>query len=311
MSRIYNINTVRAYVEENSECQTISTEYVNYNTKMKFRCKCGEVFETSFAKFKDRNKKQCNNCGRRLENENTRFTIDGVKHYVLQNSNCILLSVEYLDNKSKLDFQCECGNKFKVPFEKFKDRNRRQCKTCGIELRAVQRRKTQSQFEIQIEEMYKGEYSVLEEYKNDFTKILVRHNECGYEYRVRPSNILRNRKCPICTSSNGEYQINRWLIENNFTYEREYTFDDLVSDLDNPLRFDFAIFKNNTIKMLIEFDGEQHQRHIKGWQTIQDFKKLKLHDSFKDNYCKDNNIKLVRIPYTDIDNINEILKSIL
>ena len=35
---------------------------------------------------------------------------------------------------------------------------------------------------------------------------------------------------------------------------------------------------------------------------------IKIKDNIKTQYCKDNNIKLIRIPYWDFDNIEEILK---
>ena len=38
------------------------------------------------------------------------------------------------------------------------------------------------------------------------------------------------------------------------------------------------------------------------------FKKVKRSDSIKDKYCKDNGIKLIRIPYTKIKDIGMILK---
>ena len=90
--------------------------------------------------------------------------------------------------------------------------------------------------------------------------------------------------------------------------EREFDkFFNLVSDLGNPLRFDFAIFDNNKLILLIEYDGEQHFKWLKGWQTKEEFEKLQYHDQLKNTYCKNNNIPLLRIPYYDFDNIDDIL----
>lgn len=36
---------------------------------------------------------------------------------------------------------------------------------------------------------------------------------------------------------------------------------------------------------------------------------VKRHDNIKNNFCKKNSINLIRIPYFEIDNIEEILKS--
>jgi hypothetical protein len=40
-------------------------------------------------------------------------------------------------------------------------------------------------------------------------------------------------------------------------------------------------------------------------------KKQQEHDRRKDKYCLDNNIKLIRIPFWDFDNLDTILNNIL
>ena len=94
-----------------------------------------------------------------------------------------------------------------------------------------------------------------------------------------------------CIRSKGEYQIEQLLKEHSIEYIREYSFSDLVDDL--PLRFDFAIFKNNQLLCLIEFQGEQHYNPSNGFynETIIE------HDRMKREYCDKNNIKLVIINY--------------
>ena len=67
-----------------------------------------------------------------------------------------------------------------------------------------------------------------------------------------------------------------------------------------PLRFDFYLPDYNCC---IEYDGEQH---FKEWglsnTTLEERQFL---DNFKNKYCKDNNIKIIRIPYWNYDKINE------
>ena len=74
-----------------------------------------------------------------------------------------------------------------------------------------------------------------------------------------------------------------------------------------PLRFDFAIFDNDKISHLIEYDGEFHFRKL---YESHDFERQKLHDKLKNEYCVKNNIPLIRIPYWEKDNISEILTDI-
>jgi hypothetical protein len=58
--------------------------------------------------------------------------------------------------------------------------------------------------------------------------------------------------------SYGEYVIQKLLEENNICFKREYSFNDLLSPKGKKLRFDFAIFENDELQLLIEFDGRQH-----------------------------------------------------
>ena len=68
--------------------------------------------------------------------------------------------------------------------------------------------------------------------------------------------------------------------------------------------FDYAIFNDdNSLKMLIEYDGTQHQY---GWgQKEESLQKIQAKDKFKEYYCLNNGIKLIRIPAKDYDKINE------
>lgn len=72
------------------------------------------------------------------------------------------------------------------------------------------------------------------------------------------------------------------------------------------LPFDFYLPSYN---ILIEYDGEHHFQPVKGWGGEEKFKLTQKNDEIKNNYCKDNNITLLRLPYTHTENDikNEIL----
>ncbi|XZH34234.1 hypothetical protein ACSW8L_16055 (plasmid) [Clostridium perfringens] len=105
-----------------------------------------------------------------------------------------------------------------VPLEKYKDANtkikvRHNCKECNFyewEIRPSSllrkqgcpkcygnAKKTTKEYVSEVENRYKKEYQVLGEYINAKTKILVRHNKCGYEWKVIPYSLLNNG-CPKC-----------------------------------------------------------------------------------------------------------------
>lgn len=107
----------------------------------------------------------------------------------------------------------------------------------------------------------------------------------------------------------GEDRIINYLIKNNIPYSTQYYFSDCKHRA--PLPFDVAIlYPNKSLKCLIEYDGEQHYKFIPYFHGNEEgFELQKLRDNIKNEYCQKHNIKLIRIPYTDFDNIEEILKN--
>ena len=67
---------------------------------------------------------------------------------------------------------------------------------------------------------------------------------------------------------------------------------------------DMAIFKDNKLYKLIEFDGRQHFFGPDAkWSHSDSLETIKFRDNLKNEYCVKNNISLLRIPYTEIGNI--------
>lgn len=69
--------------------------------------------------------------------------------------------------------------------------------------------------------------------------------------------------------------------------------------------------KDGKLFCVIEFDGHQHYfgtRFSKNKEHNKEkFRKLKLHDSVKTDFCKENQIKLIRIPYWELNNVENII----
>ena len=98
-----------------------------------------------------------------------------------------------------------------------------------------------------------------------------------------------------CLKSKGELIIKNLLKENNIPFIQEYSFSDLKSDKGYPLKYDFYV--NN--QYLIEFDGVQHF-YDNSMFSHDSFEYRNLNDKKKTQYAKDNNIPLIRIPYTKL-----------
>lgn len=101
-----------------------------------------------------------------------------------------------------------------------------------------------------------------------------------------------------CINSVGEANIQRILQENNIVFEKQKVFFDLISKFGGYLRYDFYLPQYNR---LIEFDGEQHYKVTNFFGNS--LKDIQYKDGLKNDYAKNHNINLIRIPYKECDNI--------
>lgn len=90
------------------------------------------------------------------------------------------------------------------------------------------------------------------------------------------------------------------LLKGKVSYKREVTFPGLSGMKNTPLRFDFAIYDKGLLLCLIEVDGEYHFHPIRGKL---EFRRQQAYDQKKNHYCLLKNIKLIRIPYWEIENL--------
>lgn len=124
-----------------------------------------------------------------------------------------------------------------------------------------------------------------------------------------PANALRaGRKysCGCLTESKASFNIKQFFNKNNIEYITEKTFETCkFPDTNNSARFDFYLPKYN---LLIEYDGEQHFQERDKNYFRDSLEKRQEHDTFKTQWCQDNQIKLLRISYKEQENIDEILK---
>lgn len=105
---------------------------------------------------------------------------------------------EYINKSTKLLVKHnECGNTYKVMPSSFLKGTR--CKKCVSEIVGKNNTKPLSYILEKLHEVHGNEYTIIGEYKNYNTKVLVKHNKCGDTYLVRPDSLLRGSKCLKCT----------------------------------------------------------------------------------------------------------------
>lgn len=273
-------------------------EYVGANDKIKLRhsiCKYKwEITPSNFLRGK-----RCPKCFGTPKKTNEEFVKEV---YDLVGNEYVFLE-KYVNNKTKI--RCKhsvCGCEYKVKPLSFLSGTR--CPHCKGDRISESKTKTNEQFKKEVFDLVEREYEFLDTYKDGRTKIKCKHNidNCGHEWYVMPDNFLQGSRCPQCSSSTGEVQIGLYLDKLNIKNIRQHSFEKCKNI--RPLYFDFYLPDYN---LLIEYDGIQHFEPVKFFGGEEKFKQQQENDNIKNQYCKDNNISLLRIPYWERDNVEQIL----
>ena len=305
MNKRWDIDKIRMFVNENSKCKMLSTEYGGYSSKLLFKCECGNEFEKQFNKFKSGNQRTCPKCSRKRTAEiQSKSHHTFIKQVELLVGNEYSFLEEYKSATTKIKVKHNsCGYEYHVTPDSFMSKKRR-CPRCNGGIK-----KNEQTFLKEVYEIYNGEYEVIGEYVGARKEVKIKHIACGYEFEVQASNFLRKLSaCHKCNSSFGEQEIISFLELNKVEYKTEYTFAGLRGKRNRPFPFDFVVFENNKPKVVIEYDGIQHFEPVKYFGGIKGFMQTQERDRRKNEFCLENNIKLIRIPYWKHDSIEEILK---
>jgi len=292
-------------IESKSNCKLEQDFYIDAITKMKIKCSCGEIFYTSLNKFKN-GKIQCNICGRKLIADHKRLKLNEMIEYINNNSNYTFVSIDNKNNitsKSIITLKCDKGHEYKTEWNNFQQGKR--CPYC------LGKYKTTSDFYNEVNIITNGEYTLVGEYIDSSTYTKIIHNICGHIWDITPNNFLNGHRCPKCKLSKGECLVKGFLENNFIQYIFQYKFIECKNKFSLP--FDFAVINNDKLLCLIEYDGKQHFEPVNfgGISDIEAYKNYLntvYNDNIKNLYCKSNNIKLIRIPYWEFNNIENILE---
>lgn len=210
----------------------------------------------------------------------------------------------YYIKGGKWHCQCQCENKTELDVDT-RNLNSGHTQSCGC----LQREKA-SQNTIDMSNYEDENIIVLERSGSSETQIakwkcLCKH--CGNIFTTQGSHIRNGviKSCG-CVHSQNEQKITKLLLENNINFATQYTFSDLKGLNGGRLRFDFAIFKDNKLSHLIEYNGAQHYICPQG-KWAENFEQLQTHDKLKKEYCEQNNIRLITIKYNQTYDLKDLL----
>lgn len=124
---------------------------------------------------------------------------------------------------------------------------------------------------------------------------------CGKIFQSIPCKIIEGSvtSCGCKRESSGEQLIAYILDINQIDYEKQKRFLECKNIYTLP--FDFAIIKNGHVFGLIEYDGKQHEESVDFFGGQEAFLCRKRNDEIKNDFCKENNIPLLRLTHKDTE----------
>ena len=211
--------------------------------------------------------------------------------------------VEYINNHKKVKIICPIHH---IEFlqEPAAHLMGEGCPDCGLEKSKTVNIKSTEQFITDAKEKFGDKYDYsLVDYKGSKIPITIicRKPKHG-EFSQKPNDHLGGKGCPRCSESKGEIFVALYLKNKNISFTPQYKFDNLKFKLKLP--FDFFL---QDLNICIECDGLQHYVSYDKFGGENALILQQQKDKLKTDYCKTNNIKLIRIPYWDIKNIPAIL----
>ena len=182
-------------------------------------------------------------------------------------------------------------------------RGKEKCFFCSYEERALNQMHSIEYVKSTIESFNNNKLLNPEDYIGVFEKNLsIECGECGDIYVTSFDSYIHKNctRCHRCSKreSDGEFRIRKFLEKYEIYFEQEKKFEDCKAK--KALPFDFYLPDYN---LIVEFDGQNHYFDI-GYGTHE---RTILYDKIKNQYCKDKNINLLRIPYWEGHNIESIL----
>ena len=263
------------------------------------RCSCGNICSVLKTNLTSGKQKSCG-CGRRKSPANFEDLTNRVFDRLT------VIERDLSRNKGYMTYwlcRCECGNVVSVQASKLKSGH---TKSCGC----WQKEQAHNTHFKDLTGMTFGKLKVIDRNFTAYSNNKVYWNcecECGSRVVVAALKLcsFQTMSCG-CIKSYGEYLIKNYLNKNNIMYYSNRGFSDCLSLGGYRLKFDFIIPDNSKVGFyIIEFDGHQHfKSNNRGWDTDKNYNRTHENDLIKNKYCFDNDIKIIRIPYTEIRNMN-------
>lgn len=305
------IEDVRLYLKNKNEgTQLLDEEYVNQNLPLKFKCACGAEFERSWINLHSQKYTTCKDCAIINRGKSKRMPIEEVMK-IFQEKGYKILG-KYKGNN--VPVLCEDTEGYRgtitlsklrngCHIERFSEKSKKEfliynlnvwCKNNGINTRVI-------------------DFSKHDNWSRQGIKCVC---GCGNRFETSTMSFLDGKiRCNTCTNRTSKYEslVKGWLDINDIKYIEQFKIKECKNK--QVLPFDFYLIE---YKVLLEIDGEGHYgvtyfNNCSKEKAELAYSRTHINDLIKDEYCKVNNLTLIRIPYWEFksNNYKSILTNII
>lgn len=283
--------------------------YVNRRTSVTILCKKHNNYFTTFTEeFVSGHKIGCEECRKESYRNKRGFSQEDIinKFKEIHKNEYNYSKVKYINIDTPVKIICnKCNSEFsQTPFEHLYGNKRKGsgCPYCYDHLPW-----SHEHFLKELKKLNINYFEILSKFNGFKNPLKIRCLKCNKIYFSEPQNILNFHKCSCSIKYKGNEKIYNFLKYYNISYIPEYSIKGLKYK--KALRFDAYL---NNLNIAIEYDGIEHfeprdfgEKNYN--KVLKNFEETKIRDNIKNEFCKNNNIKLIRIPYWDYENIENIL----
>lgn len=270
-------------------------------------CDCGNYCEVLYGNLKNGHVKSCGCYQKEVRDkyiDNCRIDVTGMRFGRLVAIESVGKHLQPSgQTKTLWKCKCDCGNEILAQVNSLTSG---QTQSCGC----LQKERSSEASLIDLTGKKFGKLTVVKRCENNYITYAMWDCvcDCGNHKNVCGSHLQRGlvSSCGCSARSRGEMKISDFLTDRKIEFIEQKKFGGCADKLQLP--FDFYLPEYN---MCIEYDGEQHFRPIDHFGGIESLEITKRHDKIKDDFCCDNGIALIRIPYTNFNDIETILSQIL
>ena len=264
----------------------ISTIYKSAKSILLWECEKGHQWKANPNSIKRGS--WCPVCGHARRAQNEKLDIKEF-HEIAKMRGGRCLSEEYINNHTKLLWQCKEGHRWNATPSHIK--SKQWCPKCAIKINAERQKLDLGEMQQIAEE--RGGCCLSTTYKSARSKLLWQCAE-GHQWKAVPSSIKNGTWCPECSLGFGE-RVCRIFFEQLFKKKFPKAYPKwLVNDRGNQMELDGYCAD---LRLAFEHHGQQHYNISTPFVKDTDkLSKTKASDELKRELCKKRGIHLIEIP---------------